>query len=475
MAKENDIFTDIEEELANSGLTMEEIERNIPLIYSLMTSSKDRSMRTNDLVRMLATKEFQKELKGFDKFKDFDFSKYNESSEVIKDLPKNLNEADIKDVEAWYNKAKQAIDPHGRLGDTELYDTAGPKTFELLEGDEDWFGTLLDAFGYPTGTPEEEAKSMEQLTQDFQTALTRMKNHNFMDKFGKAKTPLKFVFGRSAEVLDEGKKPTIGDVFVDTASNALWTMPFANWFRVGKSLPIGTKIAQNVGLSAIAPVTSEALDTVLGTDTEKEKRRGMKGRAEDAAINTAINMAAPALVKRVPMMATGILDRLKLNSKDAGLISQWLSNRVDYGNSQETAKAALAGMAEVKDEAAQVISKFAERLAGKKGRVGKETLSNIISWLPTRQRAAGTALAKMIGENNGSFRKGKDAYLKSLVNILEESVQKELANAPETLLDSVRPYLWTYVVNRAGTQGIGGWIRRRFGRTTRPWETETEE
>lgn len=476
MAENIDILDMIENELANSGLTMKEIEQEIPLVYSLMTSVKDKSMRENTLLAMLANKEFQKQLRTFDNFKKFDFNKYDENADKINQLPKNLEEADIKDVENFYTKAKQIIDPNGRLGNTELYDTAGPKTFEQLEGDGDWFMNLLNGLGYPTDTPDNEYKSIDQFAKDFQTVLTRMKNHNFADKYGKAKTPLKFMFGRSFDVLEDGKKPTEIDFGIDAGTNILWSLPIANWLRpvAGVAKPVVSNVAKNVGIASLVPFTSELADSVIGTDTEREKRRGLQGRVNDAVMNTAINLVTPGLAKRAPSTVLGITNFLGMTPKENSRVTKWISDHVDYGSTKEAAKAALSGISEAKDEASQVVSRFAQRLNKKRGAVGDWTLDNIRTTLPGYLQEGGATLAKMIKDNGRSFKKGRDAFLKSVENT-DEGFYKQLAEAPSTLWDELKPFLTTYGINRLGTNGVAGWIRRRFGDATRPWENKSDD
>ena len=166
MAEEKkDPYGMITNAFALSGLTDEQVKEHFPKIDAWFNSASSAEDRRKRLDMLLGDPEVQKELRQFDDFAEFDFSGYKEpSGDAVK--PGNLATADMKDVKAFYDRAKRVIDPKGRLGKTELYDTAGPATFEQLEEtigpdyEGDWFGNLLDEFGYPD-TPE----GYEALTQ----------------------------------------------------------------------------------------------------------------------------------------------------------------------------------------------------------------------------------------------------------------------------------------------------------------------
>ena len=205
MAEKKDAYELISNAFLNSQLDDDELEKNFPKINAWFNSASTKEDRLKRLSSVLGDPDFQKELRQFDDFADFDFSEFKPPEKNVY-KPGELKNADMKDVQKFYAKAKSVIDPTGKLGETELYDTAGDATFQQLEekiGEDytgDWFGELLNAFNYPD-TPE----GYEQLTQDFQAAMTRMKNKDFTKKFGKAEAPLKFVFGKTFNALEDGK------------------------------------------------------------------------------------------------------------------------------------------------------------------------------------------------------------------------------------------------------------------------------
>lgn len=479
-AQKKDPYKILFEAMAESGLNDEELKKHFPKAMNLWESGASEKDRRKAMEAMLGDPEFQKELRLWDELADYDFSGYEKPKNNVK--PGNLSGADMNDVEKFYDKAKQIIDPKGRLGKTELYDTAGPSTFEQLEEkigpdyEGDWFGNLLKAFNYPD-TPE----GMEQLTQDFQTALTRMKNRNFADKFGSAKTPLKFAFGKTFEALEDGKKPGLGDVAVDAGTNALWAITPTKFIPlVGKAaskLPkaaeiiakadapktmIG-KMIKGVSTNAVAPAFRNFGDYAFGTDTEKEKNEGLLGRAMETARGTGVNLVTPGLANRVVPFLGNMLGRLNLAPKEMQYGLQKISDFLYYGNKQTAAKERLnelVGATSRAKDAARLMSKI---LAGK-GNLNKETLGKAIADLPGVLQEDGRILAGMIANNGMKLGKGVKDFVSSRANDILKSELQETANKFETVWDAVAPYMSSYLVNRAGTEEVADYMNNLIGR-----------
>lgn len=483
---QKDPYDLITEAVFNMGMEgILDSKSSYPKIFGLLESPISEEERRAKMKALLKDKDFQKELIDWAPFKDFDFEAYGKEQEPVSGLANK----DIEDVAKWYGRAKKRIDPYNRLRNTELYDTVGDNTFQQLEekvGEDytgDWFGELLNEFGYPE-TPE----GYEQLTQDLQTALTRMKNHDFADKYGKAKTPLKFLFGRTFDVLEDGKKPTLNDAFIDGASNIAWTVPGTLWGKIGLGLkglaglktaekvaPLAKVIGANVGKAAAAPATIEALDAKFGTDTEREKRDGLLGRVKDIGINTAINFGTPELVKRVPQTISGIFGKLGLDTKKFGYLQDKFNRIIDYGNRQNKADDILKKIEEGKDEALYVVENFAKNLGDKVGPVDAKRLGFAAARVPGRFADEAETLANYVAGNEGNWLKGSLAYLKSKDNPVKEQINREIAEMPKSVIEEILPYLSSYSVNRLGTNGVFNLIKRRFGRTTQPFDENDQK
>lgn len=479
--------------IEKSQLTDEELSNKYPNIWSWFNSSDAENSRRKRLDMLLGDPEMQREFRKFDDFADFDFSGYKEPP---KDAYKkgDLATASMKDVKDFYDRAKRTIDPNGLLGKTELYETAGPGTFEQLEEkigpnyEGDWFGNLLDEFGYPD-TPE----GMEQLTQDFQAALTRTKNSKFGDKFGSAKAPLKFLFTNSFNVLDDGKKPTIGDVAVDAGTNAAMAVPAAKMFpMLGgalRFLPKGAgaaeialkanapktilgKIGKSLATAGAVPTASQAADYAFGTDTEKEKKEGVLGRAVAAGTGTLVNAVTPWLLSMSP---NRVLPLLGLRPKDSETVRQGLGDLIFHGGRAGAAKAKLAELAEDAVERKDVALEFAKRLSGKE-KAGPDELSAIIAGFGRRLEKPATELARAIESAGGKVDDGIMNFLTSGRDNIAENTYEKLAQQPTNALTAMMPYLSAYVVNRLGTgkvaKSVKGMLGSRFGRFVEDDEEE---
>lgn len=477
--------------MAASGLTDEELKKYFPKAMNLWKSGASENDRRKVMEAMMGDPEFQKELRLWDDFVDYDFSGYEKPKE--KDVkPGNLSSADMKNVEKFYTKAKQVIDPKGLLGNTELYDTAGSKTFEQLEEkigsdyEGDWFGNLLKAFNYPD-TPE----GMEQLTQDFQTALTRMKNSRFMGKFGKAETPLRFMFGKTAEALDDGKKPTWADAGIDASTNILWAITPTKFLpgissvltKVSSAFPKAGKLAdfvykadnpqtvlgkiiKGVGTNAVAPVYRSAADYAVGTDTEREKEEGLEGRAIDAATGTAVNLATPALINKTVPLILNTLNRLNLNPKVVSYGLQKTSDFVNYGNKQTAANERLGDLLGEVSNAKRTAMLLAQRLNKQRNSVKPKDLGSAVANLPGILHGYGNELAGFVENAGGNLGQGVKDFIRSKANKRSEAYYREIMEMPETLWDFMAPYLSSYLVNRAGTNQVGERTRRLLDRKT---------
>lgn len=481
--------------IEKSQLTDEELAKNYPNLWSWFNSSDAENSRRKRLDMLLGDPEMQREFRKFDDFADFDFSQFKEPpKEAYK--KGNLATASMKDVKNFYDRAKRTIDPNGRLGKTELYDTAGPGTFEQLEEkigpnyEGDWFGNLLDEFGYPD-TPE----GMEQLTQDFQAALTRMKNSKFGDKFGRAKAPLKFLFHNSFNVLEDGKKPTIGDVAVDTGTNVAMAIPAAKMFpMLGSALRIAPKGAQaaEIALKANAPKTilgkigkslatagavptaSQAADFAFGTDTEKEKKEGLLGRAVAAGTGTFVNMATPFLLNMMPGRVLAMTGNAGLNGKDAQVVRETIGDVIFNGGRAGAAKARLEGLADEALARKDVALEFAKKLFGKT-RATTEELAEVAAGFGRRLEQPALNLARAIESKGGNVGAGiRDFMLGGRDNILKLQLER-LAQLPTNALTAIMPYLSAYVVNRAGTGKVADYGKRMLGRYTNRFVEDDEE
>lgn len=477
----------------NSQLTDEEVNKNFPNISAWFNSASTADDRKKRLESLLGDPEMQRELRQFDDFADFDFSGYNEpQKEAYK--KGQLATASMKDVKAFYDRAKRVIDPQGKLGKTELYETAGPRTFELLEEkigpdyEGDWFGNLLEEFGYPD-TPE----GMEQLTQDFQAALTRTKNSKFGDKFGKAKAPLKFLFGNTFDVLEDGKKPTIGDVAVDAGTNIAMAIPGSEMLPLlGRAVSMAPKSARavelvskadapktilgkmlkNTATAAAVPTGTQAADYAFGTDTEKEKKEGLLGRAVAAGTGALVNTATPVLLNMSP---SRFLPFLGLRPKDTETVRLGLGDIIFHGGRANAAKAKLAELAEDAAEKKDVALEFAKKLSGKNNATSDE-LTNISARLSRRLEKPALELIRKIEEKGGNVYAGIEEFLRSGNDRVMEQHLGKLAQQPTSVLTAMLPYLSSYAVNRAGTdkvaKGVKGMLGSKFNRFI---EEEPEE
>ena len=483
------------EAFANSQLTDEEVAKNFPKIEAWFNSASTAEDRQKRLESLLGDPEMQKELRQFDDFADFDFSQYKEPpKEAFK--KGDLATASMKDVKNFYDRAKRTIDPKGRLGKTELYDTAGDPTFQQLEEkigpdyEGDWFGNLLQEFGYPD-TPE----GYEQLTQDFNAALTRTKNANFADKYGSGKAPLKFLFKNTFNVLEDGKKPTVGDVAVDAGTNAAMTIPAAKMFpMLGAALRVGPKgvqaaefaakadaprtilgkVGKSVATAAAVPTASQAADYAFGTDTEKEKKEGLLGRAVSAGSGTFVNMAAPGLLYMLPGRALAMTGNAGLRGKDAETVRQSIGEIIFNGGRANAAKERLAGLADDLADKKDVVLEFAKRLSGKKN-ASAEELAGIAAGFGRRLEQPALNLAKSIQGQGGNVGAGIRDFMASGRDDVQKLFLEQMAAQPATVLESMLPYLSAYGVNRAGTGKVADYGKRMLGRYTNRFVENDEE
>lgn len=483
------------EAFANSQLTDEEVAKNFPKIEAWFNSASTAEDRQKRLESLLGDPEMQKELRQFDDFADFDFSQYKEPpKEAFK--KGDLATASMKDVKNFYDRAKRTIDPKGRLGKTELYETAGDPTFQQLEEkigpdyEGDWFGNLLEEFGYPD-TPE----GYEQLTQDFNAALTRTKNANFADKYGSGKAPLKFLFKNTFNVLEDGKKPTVGDVAVDAGTNAAMAIPAAKMFpMLGAALRVGPKgvqaaefaakadaprtilgkVGKSVATAAAVPTASQAADYAFGTDTEKEKKEGLLGRAVSAGSGTFVNMAAPGLLYMLPGRALAMTGNAGLRGKDAETVRQSIGEIIFNGGRANAAKERLAGLADDLADKKDVVLEFAKRLSGKKN-ASAEELAGIAAGFGRRLEQPALNLAKSIQGQGGNVGAGIRDFMASGRDDVQKLFLEQMAAQPATVLESMLPYLSAYGVNRAGTGKVADYGKRMLGRYTNRFVEDDEE
>lgn len=497
MAEEKkDPYGMITNAFALSGLTDEQVKEHFPKIDAWFNSASSAEDRRKRLDMLLGDPEVQKELRQFDDFAEFDFSGYKEpSGDAVK--PGNLATADMKDVKAFYDRAKRVIDPKGRLGKTELYDTAGPATFEQLEEtigpdyEGDWFGNLLDEFGYPD-TPE----GYEALTQDLQAALARTKNSKFGDKFGSAKAPLKFMFHNTFDVLEDGKKPTLGDVAVDAGNNVAMAVPGNQMFPIlGRAVsmaPKGAKaseivakanapktilgkIGRNASTAAAVPTGTQAADYLVGTDTEKEKREGLLGRAVASGSGAFVNMAAPGLLNMVPGRVLAMTGNAGLRGKDAEVVRQSIGDMIFNGSRANAAKDRLASMADDVTAKKDVVMEFAKKLSGKKN-ANTDKLTDIATGFDRRLEPLAIELARSIKGNGGNVGAGIRDFMNSGRDDVLKQYLEKLSTQPGSALENVLPYLSAYGVNRAGTGKVADYGKRMLGRyTNRFVEEDTEE
>lgn len=483
------------EAFANSQLTDEEVAKNFPKIEAWFNSASTAEDRQKRLESLLGDPEMQKELRQFDDFADFDFSQYKEpSKEAFK--KGDLATASMKDVKNFYDRAKRTIDPKGRLGKTELYETAGDPTFQQLEEkigpdyEGDWFGNLLEEFGYPD-TPE----GYEQLTQDFNAALTRTNNANFADKYGSGKAPLKFLFKNTFNVLEDGKKPTVGDVAVDAGTNAAMAIPASKMFpMLGAALRVGPKgvqaaefaakaaaprtilgkVGKSVATAAAVPTASQAADYAFGTDTEKEKKEGLLGRAVSAGSGTFVNMAAPGLLYMLPGRALAMTGNAGLRGKDAETVRQSIGEIIFNGGRANAAKERLAGLADDLADKKDVVLEFAKRLSGKKN-ASAEELAGIAAGFGRRLEQPALNLAKSIQGQGGNVGAGIRDFMASGRDDVQKLFLEQMAAQPATVLESMLPYLSAYGVNRAGTGKVADYGKRMLGRYTNRFVENDEE
>lgn len=476
--------------------TDEEFQQDFPQLYSLLTSASTEDDRRKRFDLLLGDPALQKELLDIDQFAKIDFSGYKEPTEEAY-KPGNLATASMKDVKAFYDRAKRVIDPQGKLGKTELYETAGPRTFELLEEkigpdyEGDWFGNLLEEFGYPD-TPE----GMEQLTQDFQAALTRTKISKFGDKFGSAKAPLKFLFGNTFDVLEDGKKPTLGDVLVDTGANVAMTIPGGEMLPLlGRAVSMAPKSARavelvskadapktilgkmlkNTATAAAVPTGTQAADYLFGTDTEKEKREGVPGRAVSAGSGTFINMATPFMLGMMPGRILATTGNAGLNNKDAQVVRESIGDLLLKGGRVNAAKERLQGLAEDAMERRDIALEFAKKLSGKNNATTEE-LAEIAAGFNRRLELPALNLARTIDSKGGNVYAGIEEFLNSGTDRILELQLGNIAKQPTNMLSAAMPYLSAYTVNRLGTGAVADYGKRMLGRyTNRFIEPDSEE
>lgn len=500
MAEKKDAYELISNAFLNSQLDDDELEKNFPKINAWFNSASTKEDRLKRLSSVLGDPDFQKELRQFDDFADFDFSEFKPPEKNVY-KPGELKNADMKDVQKFYAKAKSVIDPTGKLGETELYDTAGDATFQQLEekiGEDytgDWFGELLNAFNYPD-TPE----GYEQLTQDFQAAMTRMKNKDFTKKFGKAEAPLKFVFGKTFNALEDGKKAGIGDVAVDAGSNILWLVSPTKFLPIVKSVVGGAtkvvpklgkvegmlakadaprtalgEVLKNVSVNGVAPAFHSFGDYVLGTDTEEEKRNGLTGRAIEALTGTGVNLAIPGYAEGIVSSVFNRLGRKGLNPENAARVANSIGTFLNFGSRQEQARSILAGLLGKTDFAKRTAKNFAQNLSKNKKVFEDAELGRAAASLPRSLMDSGRNLAHIVSENGGNLGAGVKNFVKSNTNKVDEEFWRTVADIPENIWDLSAPFVVNYVLNRMGTDEFGSYLSNILARPIRRISGKDEE
>lgn len=494
MAEKKDAYELISNAFLNSQLNDDELEKNFPKINAWFNSASTKEDRQKRLSSVLGDPDFQNELRKFDDFVDFDFSEFK-PPEKNAYKPGELKNADMKDVQKFYAKAKSVIDPTGKLGKTELYDTAGDATFQQLEekiGENytgDWFGELLNAFNYPD-TPE----GMEQLTQDFQTALTRMKNHDFADKYGKAKAPLKFLFKNTFDALEDGQKPGISDTMIDAGTNLAWFVPASKMIpgaaSIVSSIPkfvkgseivlkgarpktILGKIGKGLATAAAVPASSEALDYAFGTDTSQESKNGLMGRAERAGMGALVNLATPGLLKMVPLRGGSIVANFNINPKNAATVNRKIADFIDFGSRQNAAKQKLNIIAEYLAEKKDVALEFAKRLSKYKN-VSMDKATSVAADFKGILEDNAEDLARAIVNNGGNLGKGIASFMNSGRDKFKENLLQKIAETNASPVEEFLPWLSSYIVNKAGRDGVKDWIQRMYGRVANRFSDNEE-
>lgn len=492
----------------NDGRTDEEFEEDFPGIYAVLNSPMDSLQRQKLFGDSLKNSSFLSELRDIDSINDnFDISGYEKESSdstvqspvkigTINDTGKSIWDDESMDgVNMWYDRAKEVLDPGHKAKNVELYDIFNDDKLQRLQDMQDsdrdyWFTELLNGMGYP-----DNADGIEALSRDLQTVLTRKKNADFADKFGKAKAPLSFVFGNVFEALDDGRRPSIGDIGADAVSNFAWAVPGSNMIKgvtnvsrmagfgklgdvlanVEKAKTIPGKIGRNLLRASIAPTVNEAADYKMGTDTSEEKEEGLLGRGRNIAMNTAINWATPFLVKGAYNKTASLLGNFGLTPGETAMLNESVSDLIDYGSKQNTAAKKLEAFKEAKDSAEETVWYFAKRLGRMTENLDPGILAEVTSELPGRLKKNGTVLSKMILENDGNLPLGGGQFIGSFDDVFNSALLHRMADSPKSMMDNALPYLANYTVNRLGTSGIGGFIMNRFDRTTRPWDYEDKK
>lgn len=497
-----DLYKAVVDFYNNSDRTDEEFAEDYPGIYSLLNSPMDSLQRQKLFGDSLKKSSFLGELRDIDKINEgFDFSDYEkDADDTAVSSPVKIGSRDddgksiwdkesMDGVNLWYNKAKEVLDPGHKLKNTELYEIFSDDKLQRLqdmqEGERDyWFTELLNGMGYT-----DDDKGIEALSRDLETVLTRKKNADFADKYGKGKTPLTFLFGNVFETMEDGRKPTGGDFGTDVVSNVAWAIPgstvlgaFGKAQKLGKvgeilnsvenAKTIPGKIGRNLIRASLAPAANESVDYVFGTDTSEEKADGIAGRAKNIAINTAINWATPFLVKGAYNKISSLLGNFGLTPGETALLNEEVSNLIDYGSKQNTATQKLKLIQEGKDAAEETVQYFSKRLGKKDNNLDEATLAEVTSELPKRLWKNGTALSRMILENEGDLPLGAGQFVGSFDDLLESELLKNIAKSSKSILDETLPFVSNYTVNRLGTSGIGGFLMNRFDRTTKPWNYE---
>lgn len=500
-----DLYKAVVDFYNNSDRTDEEFAEDYPGIYSLLNSPMDSLQRQKLFGDSLKKSSFLGELRDIDKINEgFDFSDYEkDTDDTAVSSPVKIGSRDddgksiwdkesMDGVNLWYNKAKEVLDPGHKLKNTELYEIFSDDKLQRLqdmqEGERDyWFTELLNGMGYT-----DDDKGIEALSRDLETVLTRKKNADFADKYGKGKTPLKFLFGNVFEAMEDGRKPSLGDYSADVLSNAAWAVPGSKILgglgsvkklgKIGEVLhnveyakSIPGKIGRNTIRASIAPVANEAVDSIFGTDTSEEIQDGLSGRAQNAVLNTAINWATPLVAKSVLGRMFSLGGNAGLSQKEASEAMESIFDFVDFGSKQETALQKLRLNKEMMDSAEETVQYFAKRLGKKDNNLDESTLAEVISELPRRLQKNGTALSRMIIKNGGDLPLGAGEFIGSFDNLLDSELLKNIANSHKSMLDEALPFVVNYGMNRLGTSGFGGWLMNRAGRTARPWTFEEKE
>lgn len=473
----------------------EQFREDYPNLFAIVNSPTDKLQRYKVFSDSLKNPALLKELGDIDKIaENFDLTEYERGADKDakplegkkgSDGKSAWDNESMENVDVWYNSAKKILDPDNHLGDTELYDVFNDKTLQGLQdarGGDYWFTELLDGMGYPD-TPE----GIEALTKDLTNVLTRKKNAGVAKKFGKAKTPLKFIFNNSFQKLEDGRAPNKYDVGIDMLTNVGWAVPggaYLKGLQAAKLAPAASKTTGVLGkalgkieANAVVPVLSNAAEAVnehfADNATSAARNGGFWGsRLGQAVIGTGINNFTPNVIK---MGDTRVMPFFGLEGKAAGKALTWLDTFINHGTKRN--KAASEYVEKVlEDQAKRDAAVFARKFSLEG--VRNPELANVL----LNETKPG-----YLGQNvedlsrflfNDSENAGKAAIASWLRNNVtnrgEKAVLRHFYKQAKTKADQILPWLSSYLVNRSGTQNIGDLIRQRVGRSTRFWDDDEE-